>query len=86
MRGGNALEPLVSCKLVKGDLRSEGSETTNSSTDPTVTLRTGQVGIVYRGIFTWVSKHIIVKSKTRKVITEIVDKAGIRRKKTLLPR
>jgi hypothetical protein len=33
----------------------------------------------------WISKHIIVKSKTRKVITEIVDKAGITRKKTLLP-
>ncbi|WP_143057779.1 hypothetical protein [Maribacter orientalis] len=33
----------------------------------------------------WISKHIIVKSKTWKVITEIVDKAGIRRKKTLLP-
>jgi hypothetical protein len=32
-----------------------------------------------------ISKHIIVKSKTRKVITEIVATAGIRRKKTLLP-
>jgi hypothetical protein len=33
----------------------------------------------------WISKHIIVKSKTRKVITEIVDTAGIERKKMFLP-
>ncbi len=40
----------------------------------------------YMKLLGWISKHIIVKSKTRKVITEIVDKAGITRKKTLLLR
>ncbi len=59
MRGGNALEPLVSCKLVKGDLRSEGSETTNSGPDPTATLRTGQVGTEYERLERWIANRCI---------------------------
>ncbi|WP_123803288.1 hypothetical protein [Maribacter sp. 4G9] len=52
----------------------------------TLRLRSGQAEQEpYMRLLGWISKHIIVKSKTRKVITEIVDKAGIRRKKALLP-
>ena len=58
----------------------------------TLRLRTGQANPIqakqepYLRLLGWISKHIIVKSKTRKVTTEIVDKAGVIRKKMLLPK
>ena len=74
--GRGSLEPLVSCKGGNREITSEESRTTNSGTDEQEP---------YMRLLGWISKHIIVKSKTRNVITKIVDKAEIRRKKTLLP-
>jgi hypothetical protein len=73
---GYRLEPVVRCKGGNGEITSEESRTTNSGTDEQEP---------YMRLLAWISKHIIVKSKTRKVITEMAATAGIRRKKTLLP-
>jgi hypothetical protein len=73
---GYRLELVVSCKVANRKVRTEESRTTNSGTDEQES---------YMKLLAWISKHIIVKSKTRKVITEMVATAGIRRKKTLLP-
>jgi hypothetical protein len=57
---GVRLEALVSRKGENREVLSEESETTKLGTDPSAALRINQAEIVYRGIFTWVSKHIIV--------------------------
>jgi hypothetical protein len=81
---GDGSDALVSRKGVKGHLRNEVSETTKLGTDPTATLKTGQVEIVYRGIFTWVSNHIIVTPKALKSI--YADSASLDLRVFILPR
>ena len=69
-------EALVSCKGVKGDLRSEGSRTTKAGSNEqeldTEAIRVG------------VSKHIIVKPKGYQKAL-IVDQVDIGGKNLLLP-
>jgi hypothetical protein len=54
---GVRLEALVSRKGGNREVTSEESETTKLGTDPSTRLRLNQAETVYRGIFTWVSKH-----------------------------
>jgi len=91
---------LVSRKVVNREVGTEGYlrlsneqiPTAKLGTDPSATLRINQAETVYRGIFTWVSKHnlsrfygIIVTPNVYQK-SKYVDTAGTGWKKMPLPR
>jgi hypothetical protein len=61
--------------VVWSDPCTEVSGTTNTCTDPSTTLWTGQAGTAYEALAIGMSKHIITKSKM--IVDGCVDAAGI---------
>ena len=61
----------------------EGSETTNSGTDPDKNRGRHKAGTAYGGYLKWISEHIFTTSLANKL--QVVDAAGIGRRNMLLP-